>query len=254
MVDIHTHILWAVDDGPESFEQSIELIKQAVQEGITEIIVTSHSWHPLYNVSPEKVTEQLLILQEVIKVNNLPLTLHAGHEVRIGSNIIDSIKTKKIHTLANSNYLLLELPSDNVPYYTIPLIRELLSEGIIPIIAHPERNKAIVERPELLARLINEGAVAQITAGSLAGHFGRKIQSVSLDFVKANLVHTYGSDVHHIVKRPFLYNEGLEYLEKKKESEAIEILLDNNERILKNKPMLIQEPEKIQPTKWWAIF
>lgn len=254
MVDIHTHILWAVDDGPEFFEQSIELIKQAVQEGITDIIVTSHSWHPLYNVSPEKVTEQLLVLQEVIKVNNLPLTLHAGHEVRIGGNIIDSIKTKKIHTLANSNYLLLELPSDNVPYYTIPLIRELLSEGIIPIIAHPERNKAIVDRPELLARLINEGAVAQITAGSLAGHFGRKIQSVSLDFVKANLVHTYGSDVHHIVKRPFLYNEGLEYLEKKKESEAIDILLDNNERILKNKPMLIQEPEKIQPAKWWAIF
>ena len=111
-----------------------------------------------------------------------------------------------------------------------------------------------MERPELLARLINEGAVAQITAGSLSGHFGRKIQSVSLDFVKANLVHTYGSDVHHIVKRPFLYNEGLEYLEKKKEYEAIDILLDNNERILKNKPMLIQKPEKIQPAKWWAIF
>ena len=254
MVDIHTHILWAVDDGPESFEQSIGLLKQAVQEGITDIIATSHSSHPLFNVPFEKVTEQLIILQEVIKNNNLPLTLHAGHEVRIGDNMIDSIKAKKIHTLANSNYVLLELPSDNVPYYTIPFIRDLLSEGIIPIIAHPERNKAIVERPELLARLITEGAVAQITAGSLAGHFGRKIQSVSLDFVKANLVHTYGSDVHHLVNRPFLYYKGLEYLEKKKELEAIDILLENNERILKNKPLLIQEPENIQSPRWWAIF
>ena len=254
MVDIHAHILWAVDDGPKSFEQSINLLKQAVQEGITDIIATSHSSHPLYNVSFEKVTEQLLTLQEVININNLPLTLHAGHEVRIGDNMIDSIKTKKIHTLANSNYVLLELPSDIVPYYTIPLIRDLLGEGIIPIIAHPERNKAIVERTELLARLINEGAVAQITAGSLAGHFGRKIQRVSLDFVKANLVHTYGSDVHHLLNRPFLFLKGLEYLDKKKELEAINILLENNERILKNKPLLIQEPENIQSPRWWAIF
>ena len=254
MVDIHSHILWDVDDGPRSIEQSIDLLKHAVHEGITDIIATSHVFHPLYDVSFQTVKNQVLLMQEEIKKFAFPLTLYTGHEVRLFENLLSCYKAKKIHTLANSNYLLLELPPDNVPYYTTHIIRDLLTEGIIPVIAHPERNKAIINRPIYLERLIREGAVAQITAGSLAGHFGRTIQNLSLDFVKANLVHTYGSDVHHLVKRPYLFNKGLEFLEKKKELDAIEILLENNAKILENKPLFIQEPEKIENTKWWSIL
>ena len=254
MVDMHTHILWGVDDGPQTMEQTMELLQQAVREGITDIIATPHSEHPLYNISFDTVTKRVLFLQQAIDKNNLPLTLHTGHEVRLCDNVISSIRAKKVHTLASSNYLLLELPSNTVPYYTIPLIRELLAEGIIPIIAHPERNKAIAERPIHLERLIREGAMAQITAGSLAGHFGRTVQSLSLDLVKANLVHAYGSDVHHVTARPFLFEEGLCFLEKKKELDAVEILLENNERIVRNVPFIVQEPEEIETTKWWNIF
>ena len=254
MVDIHTHILWGVDDGPGLIEQTLELLQQAVREGITDIIATPHSEHPLYNVSFDTVTKRVLFLQGVTEKNNLPLTLHTGHEVRLCDNLISSIGAKKVHTLANSNYLLLELPPHNIPYYTIPLIRELLAEGIIPIIAHPERNKVIAERPVQLERLIREGAMAQITAGSLAGHFGRTIQNVSLDLVKANLVHTYGSDVHHLTSRPFLFDEGLCYLEKKKELDAVDMLLENNARVIRNLPFVLQEPEEIGTTKWWNIF
>ena len=254
MIDIHTHILWAVDDGPKQMEETMQLLEQAVNEGITEIITTSHSFHPQYHVDYETINNQIQLLQYQLIKNNIPLTLHTGHEVRLSENIIPLYKAKQIHTLANSNYILLELPSHTVPHYTINIIHELLMEGLIPIIAHPERNKAIAERPIYLERLIREGAMAQITAGSLAGHFGRTIQNLSLDLVKANLVHTYGSDVHNLTSRPFLFDEGLCFLEKKKELDAVEILLENNTRIVRNMPFIMQEPEEIETTKWWNIF
>ena len=254
MIDIHTHILWAVDDGPKQMEETMQLLKQAVNEGITEIITTSHSFHPQYHVDYETINNQIQLLQYQLTKNSIPLTLHTGHEVRLSDNIISLYKAKQIHTLANSNYILLELPSHTVPYYSINIIRELLTEGLVPIIVHPERNKAIAERPILLERLIREGAMAQITAGSLAGHFGRTIQNLSLDLVKANLVHTYGSDVHNLTSRPFLFDEGLYYLEKKKELDAVEVLLENNFRIIHNSSLIVQEPEEIETTKWWKIF
>ncbi|MEG0576855.1 MAG: CpsB/CapC family capsule biosynthesis tyrosine phosphatase [Bacilli bacterium] len=87
--------------------------------------------------------------------------------------------------------------------------------------------------------LIFQGAFAQITSGSLTGHFGQTIQKLSLDLVRVNLVHTYGSDVHNLRTRPFPFDEGLCYLEKKKELDAVDILLGNNARIIHNEPLLI---------------
>ena len=202
----------------------------------------------------QAVTNQINLIQNELTNNSIPLTLHTGHEVRLTEKIILLHKTKQIHTLANSQYLLLELPSNTVPAYTKHIIHELLMEGIIPIIAHPERNKAIAEKPERLAELIRQGALSQITAGSLAGHFGRAVQKLSLDLVRANLVHAYGSDVHNLTTRPFLFDEGLCYLEKKKQLDAVDIFLENNARIIENKPLFIQEPNEVQSSKWWKLL
>lgn len=254
MVDMHSHILWNVDDGPKTMEDTMRLFEQAVKEGITAIIATPHSQHPQYDVNYRTVENQIHFLQAELIKRSISLTLFTGHEVRLSEKVMPLYKTNQLHTLACSNYMLLELPPYAVPTYAINIIRALLSEGITPILAHPERNKAIVERPIYLERLICEGAKAQITAGSLAGHFGRTIQKFSLDLVKANLVHTYGSDVHNLTSRPFLFDEGLCYLEKKKELDAVDILLENNARIIEDKPFLIQEPSEIEVVKWWKIF
>jgi protein-tyrosine phosphatase len=253
MIDIHCHILWGVDDGPSCMAETLKMMEQAVKEGITTIIATSHSHHPLYDVEYGVVTNQIDLLQNELINNNIPLTLYTGHEVRLSDSIISLYQTKQIHTLANSQYLLLELPANSIPNYTKHIIHELLLEGITPIIAHPERNKAIAEKPNRLLELIQLGAVSQITAGSLTGYFGRAIQKLSLDLVKANLVHVYGSDAHNLLTRPFLFEEGLIYLEKKRELEVVDILLENNMRILQNKPLRIKEPEEID-SKWWKIF
>ncbi len=254
MIDMHCHLLWNVDDGPETIEQTMKMIEQAVKEGITTLIATPHSNHPQYDVNYRTVTNQIGMLQNELINQSIPLTLYSGHEVRLSEKIISLYQTKQIHTLANSQYLLIELPADTVPSYTKHIIHALLLEGITPIIAHPERNKAIANKPSRLEQLIHLGALSQITAGSLTGHFGRTVQKLALDLVKANLVHVYGSDAHNCTTRPFLFHEGLCYLEKRKQLEAVDIFLENNARILQNKPLIIKEPEEVDVTKWWKIY
>ena len=253
MIDMHSHILFGVDDGPTALQQTLEMLQQASYEGITEIIATSHSFHPLYNVLPEKVLEQIAIIQQQVDKKNIPLKIHAGQEVRLVEDIVSLLETKKVLTLANSKYMLLELPSSTIPIFTKRLIIDLQEKGITPIIAHPERNKAIAERPSKLEELVREGAMAQITAGSLAGHFGKSVQKLSLDLVKANLIHTYGSDVHNLTTRPFLFDAGLDYLEKKKQLDTVDVLLENNARIIENRKFIVYEPQEVASKKWWSF-
>lgn len=254
MIDMHTHILFNVDDGPKTEEESIQMLKQSVNEGITEIISTSHALHPYYDVSYSTVETHLEHLRRLIVQNEIPLTLHSGHEIRLSDKVGNLLNQKEIHVLANSNYVLIELPSNMVPAYTKDMIITLKSLGYTPIIAHPERNSAIAEQPKRLERLIREGAFAQITAGSLSGHFGKTVQKLSLELVRANYVHTYGSDVHNLTTRPFLFLKGLYYLEKKKELDAVDIFLENNNKIVKNEQMIMPELGDITDRKWWKMF
>ncbi|KGR73968.1 capsular biosynthesis protein [Ureibacillus sinduriensis BLB-1 = JCM 15800] len=254
MIDMHSHILWKVDDGPSTKEESLALLEQAAKEGITDVISTSHSQHPQYDADYGVVLEKITELQKELNRRQIPIVLHSGHEVRLTEKLVTAIQEGRIHLLADSKYLLLELPSSHIPNYTKKMIHALLMEGITPIIAHPERNKGVAEKPERLERLIREGALAQITAGSLAGHFGKSVQQLSLNLVRANLVHTYGSDVHNQTTRPLLFESGLRFLEKKKEFEAIEMLLHNNKMIVEKKSFVLFEPEIVQPRRWWSLL
>lgn len=254
MIDIHSHILFGVDDGPKELQQTLKMLQHAVDEGITAIIATSHSFHPQYHVSPETVYKQIAIIQQQVNKYNIPLKIYAGQEVRLVGDLSTLLDEKKALSLANSKYMLIELPSNTIPFYTKEIIIKLKLKGITPIIAHPERNKIIAENPSKLEELVRVGAMTQITAGSLAGQFGKKVQKISLDLVKANLIHTYGSDVHNLTTRPFLFSAGLSFLEKKKQFDAVELLLENNARIIENKDFILYEPVKVPLKKYWLIF
>lgn len=254
MIDIHSHILFGVDDGPSKLEESISILEKASNEGITDIISTSHAFHPQFHVSKETVLQQIKAITYELEVRKIPINIHSGQEIRLKDFVGNKLESGEALSLANSKYVLLELPSQGIPAYTVHIIGELLNQNRIPIIAHPERNKAIAEKPSRLLRLINHGALSQVTAGSLAGHFGKSIQRTSLQLVEANLIHTYGSDVHNLSNRPLLFNEGINYLEKQKQIEMIDILLENNERILRNEDLILLEPEEISNKKWWKIF
>ena len=254
MVDIHAHILPGVDDGPKTMAESIELLKLAEAEGITDLIATSHAYSPHFDVPKKTVLEKLALLNIEKKKNGLSINLHAGQEVRIQDNTVEQLASGEALTLTNSKYVLLELPSSGIPAYTVQIIQGILNLNKVPIIAHPERNRAIAEKPSRLERLITHGALSQVTAGSLAGHFGRSVQKLSLQLVEANLVHAYGSDVHNKETRPFLFEQGLDYLDKHRHHELADILLENNARILTNKDFILLEPAAVETRKWWQLI
>ena len=126
MVDIHTHILPGVDDGPTTIEESIQLLEMAVDEGITDIIATPHAYNPHFDVPKEVVLQKVTMLNEISKEKGLSIIVHAGQELRIKDFIVDKIKTKEALTLADSKYVLLELPSSGIPTYTVQIIQDIL--------------------------------------------------------------------------------------------------------------------------------
>lgn len=253
MIDMHSHILFSVDDGPSTLDESLQLLEQAVKEGITGMISTSHARQPQYHVPANLVKEQLQILRKELEKRQISLNLYEGHEIRLHESMIEGLHDGELLALANSKYVLLEFPSQHVPQYASNIVNELLENDIIPIIAHPERNKGIVEKPERLARLIRQGAIAQVTSGSLCGHFGRAVQKTAIELVDSNLVHTVGSDVHNLTNRPFLFDKGLTYLEKHGRSDYVDLFLENNERITTNKDVILLEPEAPKKKAWWRL-
>ena len=94
---MHSHILWKVDDGPTTLEETLELLQYAVNEGISQIISTSHYNHPYYDVNDDVINNQINILQQMISEHNIPLTIHTGQEVRLFENMISSYYSKKIY-------------------------------------------------------------------------------------------------------------------------------------------------------------
>lgn len=254
MIDTHAHILPDLDDGPQTMEQTEKLLEQAVKEQIAGIIATPHAHHPNFTTDLEKLNHQFEATKKYIAEANLPIKIYKGQECRLSEKLPDRLDAGEALTLAGSRYVLLELPSSGIPGYTVPIIQQLITRGYVPIIAHAERNQGIIEKPERLRKLLLHGAMAQVTAGSVAGSFGKAIQKTALTLIDANMIHVYGSDVHSLEKRPFLFNAGLDYLEKKKRHEIVDILLENNERILLNENLYVLEPQDIEIPKWWKIF
>jgi protein-tyrosine phosphatase len=251
---MHIHVLYGVDDGPQTIEGTIHMLKAAVEEGITDLIVTPHAYNPKYNVKRNAIDRQINELTDIVKQLAYPLRLHTGQEIHLHEHVVENILSGEAMTLAKSRYLLLELPFYTVPAYSFQIIQTLIENGYTPIIAHPEKNRSIAENPRILKQLIHQGALAQITAGSCTGHFGRHIQKTALQFVQANLVHCYGSDAHNVSSRPFLFSKGLDFLGKKVHPELVDILLENNRRILHDEALTILEPENIMLKKWWSLI
>ncbi|MDN3439763.1 capsular biosynthesis protein [Planococcus sp. APC 3900] len=254
MIDTHAHILPGLDDGAETMEQTKRLLEKAVEEQLTGIIATPHAFHPNFQTNLAALNKQLELVNSYIAQEQLPVKIYSGQECRLSDKLPERLLAGEALTMAGSRYVLLELPSSGIPAYTVPVIQQLITSNYVPIIAHAERNQGIIEKPERLKKLLLHGAMAQVTAGSVAGSFGKAIQRTAMSLIDANLIHVYGSDVHSLDKRPFLFNEGLDYLEKKNQHDMVDIFLENNERILLGEHLHVLEPEDIRKGKWWNIF
>ncbi len=172
MIDTHLHILPGVDDGPETMQESLELARVLVQEGIHTAIATPHYNDEFLPRSATEIQERVNHLQQELDRHNIPLRLFAGHEALIKPGLVEDIQAGRLATLNGSRYLLLELWSSAWLPETERVIFELRAFGIVPIIAHPERYRAIQQDLHRLTALLQQGVLAQMMASSLIGMQG----------------------------------------------------------------------------------
>ena len=196
MIDIHSHLIPNVDDGAKSPEETIELIKEAREAGITDIILTPHYIINSYEQNAETLILLKDKLQQIINSENIKVNLHIGMEVYITDNLVEILKQNKILTLAGSKYLLMELPLNTNVQYLDMVIFKLIEDNIIPIIAHPERYKFVQEDPSKVRELIESGCLIQSNIGSILGIYGKKAKKTIKYLFKNDLINFIATDTH----------------------------------------------------------
>lgn len=244
MIDLHTHILAGLDDGAKTEVETIQMVKLAYENGIRTILATPHHMNRTYMNEKPVIEAHVKELNALLQSHEISMRILPGQELRIYGQVVDDLHQGKIQTLNNSKYLLIEFPSNEVPNYTEQLFFDLLREGIVPVIAHPERNRELIRNPEKLYDLVKQGALAQVTSGSLTGVFGKEIEKVSHDFLSRNLIHFLATDAHNLNTRTFDLREAYERVEKAHGSELVYLLQDNSELVIRNQNVNKQEPAR----------
>lgn len=240
---MHCHILPGVDDGSVDMNESMNMAKKAVEAGITHIFATPHHLNEKYVNVKSNIIDRAVRLNESLQKENIPLTIHLGQEVRIHRDIFTSLEKEEILTLDdNGTYLLLELPSGRVPTYTHEVIYELLLKGITPIIVHPERNKELIDNHKLLFELVQEGALTQLTSGSIIGLFGKNVKSFSKKIIEHNLTHFIATDAHNIGSRGFTLQQAYETITKAYGINRTFYFKENSEQLIKGQSPSIEKP------------
>lgn len=208
MIDLHAHILPGVDDGAKNWDQTLQMARLAVEDGITVMVATPHLYKGR-SASSIQLNTREIILQHVARLierlseEKIPLEILAGCDFPLSFESLKFLDDGLALTINDANrYLLLELPDTSLPPATEEICFYLQSKGITPIITHPERHMVIQEMPYKLKRLIDLGCLVQMTGNSLTGGFGRGVKKISRQFVKLGYVHLLATDTHDPNRRP----------------------------------------------------
>ena len=205
MVDIHCHILPAIDDdGPARLEDVLEMARIAVADHIRQIVATPHVKNVVH--SPESIRERVAWFNEELRKEGIGLEILPGAEV---SSILNT-SILRDHTLNGTDYVLLEFPHSHLPQNARQIVFDALMAGLIPIIPHPERNPSVVRRPELLIDLVEAGALVQVTAESLVGGFGPEARACAVHLLKNKVVHALATDAHSPTWRRTVLSGGVQ--------------------------------------------
>ena len=238
-IDIHSHILYGIDDGSKTLEESIEIIKQHIEMGFKDIVLTPHYIeNSKYETDNKEKTKLLETLKKETKKQKLDINLYLGNEVFV-NNILE-IKKEKILKINNSKFLLIEFPMNEKPKNINNILYEIKIQGIIPVIAHPERYSFVQKNPDLVDEWIEEGALLQSNYGSIIGVYGDNAKKTIKKLLKKNKIKALATDIH------FPNNKIYQNIEKSRkrikkiigEEKFIELTITNPKKIIENKDII----------------
>jgi protein-tyrosine phosphatase len=212
VIDLHCHLLPGIDDGPDTVEEALDLCRHAVAAGITHSVVTPHVHPGRYVNDARNIAIAAQNFQQRLQQENIPLRIAFSGEVRISPEILPMVLAGHIPfhgEWEGRKVMLLEFPHSHILPGSDKLIRWLLQRNILPLIAHPERNKDVMRDLSRLHEFVHMGCLLQVTAGSLAGRFGEMAEERAREIVVAGWATVLASDAHNLKARPPELADGL---------------------------------------------
>lgn len=208
MIDIHSHIIYDIDDGAQSIEESVMLCRQAMENGFDGIVATPHfaNYRNIEGFVLER-DSKLELLRERLFEEQIDITLYSGAELFLSRGIFTAGDLDEL-TINNSRYMLCEFPLG--PFNVsegLRAITELTLRGYTPIVAHPERYYEIRRNYEIIERLLDMGVVFQVNVDSLAGNIDFEAQEIAVQLIKDGDARFIASDAHDIYHRNMNFGE-----------------------------------------------
>jgi protein-tyrosine phosphatase len=202
MIDLHTHMLWDWDDGPDDLYQSRAMCRMAEKDGTETVCLTPHVFRMTRHDNDLGVLSQRMVeFDREMSAAGIGLEFHWGAEVFVHAEVVRAIEKYRF-TVDQTSYVFLEFDAEGVPVGASNMLAQLMGKGYVPIISHPERNRGFAARPELLYEFVSMGCAAQVTAASLTGEMGKEVRATAGLFLSHNLVHIIASDAHRAIGRP----------------------------------------------------
>jgi protein-tyrosine phosphatase len=253
LIDVHSHVLYGLDDGARTLEDSVAMVRLAAEHGTTDLVATPHA-NLEYKFEPELIAERIAEIKAA--TSGCGLTLHTGCDFHLSyDNVQDAVTNPRKYTVDHKNYLLVEF-SDLLIFHNTPeILGRLLDAGMIPVITHPERNGLLRQRIEEIAKWVEEGSRVQVTGQSLLGGFGKRAHEFSKELLDRDMVHVIASDAHDCEHRPPLLDLAYAWLERHYgEALAHALCVENPGMVLRGEPMASPKRKSGASSRKWYHF
>ena len=228
MVDMHCHVLPAVDDGSQNMEQTIEMLRIASEEGISAMIVTPHYKDGRHNASVQTILSRIAQVQEEVVRQGIFVDLYPGNEIFYFHGVEDMLDKGHILTLNNTDRVLIEFSPSSDYTYIRNALDGIRASGYVPIIAHIERYECMLRDMTRVKELKNMDIEAQVNVSSAAGKLGSRVQKYIYEMLKGRYVDYMGTDAHDTENRIPEFQECYRKLEKKFDSDYINAVFYEN--------------------------
>ena len=235
MIDLHCHLLPGIDDGARTLVEALDMARTAVGNGIDYAVMTPHLNPGRYENTRSSTEETVREFRAALRKEQIALEISIAAEVRLVIEILTLLEQDEVPFLGEMEgyrIMLLEFPSSHIPHGADKLIQKLLDNRIRPIIAHPERNKAVVRDLAKIEPFVEMGCLLQLTAGAVAGHFGKGPQLCARQLLELGVVTVLATDAHNLKGRRPELREGMEAAAEIVGDKAAHALVDKNPRAI----------------------
>lgn len=252
MVDIHSHILYGLDDGSKDMQMSLEMLKIAADSGTTDIVATPHS-DLQFKFQPEEIERQIAELSAAAP----GIRIHRGCDFHLHfDNIRDCLDHPEKYTINHKRYLMVEFSGTLIAKSTGDVFERMQRVDITPVITHPERNHLLMKQLDQLMLWVQAGCLIQVTSQSFLGRFGKDAQTAAGELMSRNLVHFIASDAHDPEYRPPTLRPGYDFIaETYGEPVAERLFVTNPGAALTGDYIDVEYPDAApKPKKWYRFW